>query len=269
MNEIVEAVTAQTAAILQARYGADVRWTFDTERGYPLACIAKGVPIPIRIGKEKAEAVFRFGNIVDVKTNSDSSKRGKSKTSFLFGQKAARKYRDENLETILKKAAEAKKNGYESFSLDTGLEFTAAEELCSLLASENGFPGAKIRRGKIIVALDAKALIEKPKTDRDKERAKKGKTVKAKKPEKVLSGMACNYISDTFTYISRLGEKARGEGKSEFKFVPGVERDVLPYLAKELKNQGFENAKVKGKSILVTLKKINNMDDEFSSVVPQ
>ena len=267
MSKVVEAITAQTAAMLQARYGADVRWSFDTERGYPLTCIAAGKPIPILIGREKAEAIFRFGNIVDIKTNNGSTKED-SKASFLFGQNEARKYRDDNLESILKKASEAKKNNYESFSLDTGLEFKAAEELCSILAGENGFPGAKIRRGKVIVALDAKALVEKPKSIHDRERARKGKEVKARKPEKVLTGMACNYISEAFGYISRLGEKARSEGKKEFKFNPDVDREVLPYLAKELKKQGFKDAKAKGKSVLVTLKD-NNLNDIFNSVEPQ
>ena len=269
-SELSEAI----GVMLRYRLGrTSVNWKYKDE--VPMARVRKMEPVPIDVEGEPATAVLSEGLLTDILIRNKEKKRRKTtkeekqygSSFFVAGKDAAEEWIADNYPLIVAKTEEAVSLGYESYSLATGKDPEVNTAICELLKGEHGFLGASVRRGKIIVAVNESALKEKP--VRIRKRNKKPPETHQKRPEALLNGLAVNYVAENKNALARLSERTRAKGTKTFSLKPqDLDRDAWWYLARELKKQGFRDARVKRDKLVITPQTgvFDIPDDEFTNI---
>lgn len=259
--------------MLRYRLGkASVDWKYKDE--VPMARVRKKEPVSIEVNGEPATAILSEGMLTDVLIQSKQKSKEMTKEEkpcgssfFVDGKDAAEKWIVENYSSIIAKAKEAISLGYESYSLSTGKDPVINAAICDLLKDEHSFLGATVRRGKVIVAVNENALKEKP--VRIRKRNRKAREAHQNRPESLLTGLAVNYVSENKSALMRLSEGAKAKGCKTFSLKPmGLDRDAWWYLARELKKQGFKDARVKRDKVVVmpAAATYEIPDEEFTNI---
>ena len=247
-----EELSVAVSSFLKYRLRRTAEWKF--KDSCPLARLRNGENIPVEVEGKDASVIQTDGMITDIKIRRTSKEESKKDTSFFVAlpkDAAASLWISENLCLIREKAREASDLDYESFSLDSGLGKEVNTEICRLLVKENGFIGARTRRGKVIAAVKESALREKPR--RSRKRTPYAETTE-KRPEKLLRSLAVNFISDNSYVLTELSERARAKGNRTFSLVPrGLDRDAWFFLKEELKKQGFKGSRIRKNRIVVRI----------------